>query len=704
MPTNAAGTRRSTRAGRSNSGYAGFETETLAYLGAIDGNTQFATAINDFVRGCKSDGVWDLVDWIWPLAGNNLKTALVPLKARGSYLAPCTNFNFVNSDYSERVGLTSNGTTKWLQAAATWDSYPTGNCHFSAYVCSVPDTPINSVMLGGGSTQRRIEPSYSVLTGGIGVLGVVMGGNFCSINPTPDQFTTGYLNCTDYIGLLSGIEAGPTGYACFRGQLGTTVAITPGTVVTGRVGICAQAPATGTTPITWSSTPVGFACLGPAINVAQLSLLNARVETLMLAMGRRRYPTIKTAVDGILTLGQSLQQGVSGSQTRNSSQTYGNLMVAPSANGIINVSAVNTTVNLTNYSQLSSLVEAGQSSSSAMANSLRSAGWSNPILVSGTPLGSAAYSTMAQGANGYNNSLNKHRVARYYVNTLAGQTYAVKCMVCTHGEADDIIQNGSYDANLLTWQSNYEADVKAITGQAAAIPMFFTQMNSWSGYKPRETPVVAPLQYSAWSNNPTKLFLVGPKYMFTYNSSDKVHLADGNQYCWLGEYYAKAIYKYFVNGSWAPLAPLSVTRTGASIVIVFNKGGLTLDTTLVTDPSGTYASRTYTQPATSATNTTVTNFKGFEFVDDNATSPSANVTAASISTTTITNDTVTLTLSATPTSTNKRIRYAYSMTSGNAAGPITGARGNLRDSDTSYSSLYGNTLYNWCPTFDLSAA
>lgn len=60
---------------------------------------------------------------------------------------------------------------------------------------------------------------------------------------------------------------------------------------------------------------------------------------------------------------------------------------------------------------------------------------------------------------------------------------------------------------------------------------------------------------------------------------------------------------------------------------------------------------------------------------------------------------VRLRLSRVPTSSNKRLRYAYTATETALAGPTTGRRGSLRDSDPT-PSLYGRTLYNWCVHFD----
>jgi hypothetical protein len=58
-----------------------------------------------------------------------------------------------------------------------------------------------------------------------------------------------------------------------------------------------------------------------------------------------------------------------------------------------------------------------------------------------------------------------------------------------------------------------------------------------------------------------------------------------------------------------------------------------------------------------------------------------------------------VTLASTPTGASRRIRYAYTGTSGNAAGPTTGMRGNLRDSDTTTCGS-GTVLRNWSVHFE----
>ena len=98
---------------------------------------------------------------------------------------------------------------------------------------------------------------------------------------------------------------------------------------------------------------------------------------------------------------------------------------------------------------------------------------------------------------------------------------------------------------------------------------------------------------------------------------------------------------------------------------------IVLDTTLVADP-GSY---------------------GFEYSDASAAPPAiAKVEVAAP-------DTVVITLSDVPTGDDRRLRYAFTGIKGAGAGPQTGARGNLRDSDATRSRT-GQRLYNWCIHFD----
>ncbi|HEY8076836.1 MAG TPA: hypothetical protein VIF62_22070, partial [Labilithrix sp.] len=126
------------------------------------------------------------------------------------------------------------------------------------------------------------------------------------------------------------------------------------------------------------------------------------------------------------------------------------------------------------------------------------------------------------------------------------------------------------------------------------------------------------------------------------------------------------------HGTWEPVRPKSITRDGRTITIAFHVPAppLVFDTKLVSDPG---------------------NF-GFEWVDDASSAVIESVALAGA-------DRVAIKLSAAPTGEHRRIRYAWSAKPGAHAGPQTGPRGNLRDSDAT-PSLHGYALFDWCVHFD----
>jgi hypothetical protein len=142
----------------------------------------------------------------------------------------------------------------------------------------------------------------------------------------------------------------------------------------------------------------------------------------------------------------------------------------------------------------------------------------------------------------------------------------------------------------------------------------------------------------------------------------------------MGEDYAKAYRKVILEGKpWEPVRPISVNRAGAVITVKFTVPAppLVLDDKLVSDPGD----------------------NGFEFMQDGAVVPSISKVAITAP------DTVAITLADVPTGANQRIQYAFTGTVGAHAGPTTGPRGNLRDSDPTV-SRNGYPLYNWCVHFD----
>ena len=111
------------------------DPDARAYLQAVEVADNQALeqgvqqAVNDFVVGCKNDGIWDAIKACCILAGaRTLNGALVPLVGT----AP-TNYNFVAGDYNRETGLKGNGSTKYLDSNRTENADPLLNQHISTY-------------------------------------------------------------------------------------------------------------------------------------------------------------------------------------------------------------------------------------------------------------------------------------------------------------------------------------------------------------------------------------------------------------------------------------------------------------------------------------------------------------------------------------------------------------------------------------------
>src|SRR5690606_9111896 len=171
---------------------------------------------------------------------------------------------------------------------------------------------------------------------------------------------------------------------------------------------------------------------------------------------------------------------------------------------------------------------------------------------------------------------------------------------------------------------------------------------------------------------PDRIVLMGPKYVLPY-VPDGVHLT-GEGERWLGEMHAKVLERVLVEGEpWRPVSPIDIERQGAEITVQMwvPAPPLVLDELTVTDP-GNY---------------------GFDYTDASGAPPSI------VSVELVGEDAVRITLSEVPVGGNRRLRYAMNGIASQPAGPTTGARGNLRDSDAT-ESRHGYALHNWCVHFD----
>jgi len=119
-------------------------------------------AINNFVIGCKQDGIWTAIKASCILAGaRTLAGALVPLVGT----APTNNgFIGIGTDYVRKTGLVGDGSTKYLSSNRNNNADPQNNKHLSTYItatATVGGRDLLSSGIGGG--HSRLTSNISVL-------------------------------------------------------------------------------------------------------------------------------------------------------------------------------------------------------------------------------------------------------------------------------------------------------------------------------------------------------------------------------------------------------------------------------------------------------------------------------------------------------------------------------------------------------------
>jgi hypothetical protein len=166
------------------------DPDVLAYIAAVQAADETASpgigaleigtvkAIDDFVTGCKADGIWNAIKASCILAGaRTLAGALVPLVGT----APTNNGPFVSGDYNRKTGLgQNNDATKWLDTGysnqadtrqndnhqSIWVTQAQGSAfHFGNNFVTGGDTTLNSGATGIPASRNMHSASFTDFTG-----------------------------------------------------------------------------------------------------------------------------------------------------------------------------------------------------------------------------------------------------------------------------------------------------------------------------------------------------------------------------------------------------------------------------------------------------------------------------------------------------------------------------------------------------------
>lgn len=107
-------------------------------------------AVNDFVVGCKRDGIWGAIKACCLLAGPRTLAGInVPL------VGPTPTFNaFEAADYNRGTGLVGNGTTKSIDSGRNNNADPQDNQHLALWVHSSPAGEGRALLSAAAETGR----------------------------------------------------------------------------------------------------------------------------------------------------------------------------------------------------------------------------------------------------------------------------------------------------------------------------------------------------------------------------------------------------------------------------------------------------------------------------------------------------------------------------------------------------------------------
>ncbi len=151
----------------------------------------------------------------------------------------------------------------------------------------------------------------------------------------------------------------------------------------------------------------------------------------------------------------------------------------------------------------------------------------------------------------------------------AGKTYGVGAIVMTHGETDS--GSSTYKDELIGLWTDYNADLAAITGQTATIPMYLSQQHAYPNGSAGGRPVSSVAVWELGVERPGDFVCTGPKYQYPgHPQNDGVHLSTVG-YQLLGEKTGQIFYERTVLGrDWQPLQPTGVERDGRTVVVTFH--------------------------------------------------------------------------------------------------------------------------------------
>lgn len=251
-------------------GWQPMDSDAAAYIAAVeaaDGQAleeKTKIAIDNFVLGCKQDGIWSAIKASCILAGaRTLSGALVPLVG-----AAPSNESFVSGDYDRKTGLLGNGTTKSINSNRNRNTDPQNSFHISVYASTYPSSGL--YMIGDK----------------FGTTGAGWSGIYRS-SATNTVFANRYLSAISEVtsqvaGFIGSSRSVSASFARRIGGSSATATATSASPSAVPIRVFSASSGTGDTAAEWCNARLAFYSIGESLDLA---LLDARVTDLINAIG-----------------------------------------------------------------------------------------------------------------------------------------------------------------------------------------------------------------------------------------------------------------------------------------------------------------------------------------------------------------------------------------------------------------------------------
>jgi hypothetical protein len=255
------------------SGLIATDADARAYISAVqiaDGSSlepAVQRAINDFVVGCKADGIWSAIKASCILMGaRTLSGALTPLV--GS--APTNNGPFVSGDYNRKTGLKGDGVGKYLNTNRANNADPQNSNHNAIYVDSQPGTGIHAYLAADGVGNVGNNTMFANSTNASGLSSMSRSAANTFNNLADQGFTSGFKGISRAVSSSYSVRSG-----------GTTNTVSNTSNSPTSVNMCLFAR-TAANPAAFNPARLAFYSIGESLDLA---LLDTRVSALYTAIG-----------------------------------------------------------------------------------------------------------------------------------------------------------------------------------------------------------------------------------------------------------------------------------------------------------------------------------------------------------------------------------------------------------------------------------